>query len=91
LSFIEEKHDIGSVRFLTKLNNTTFEISPSDNNNPPTKARLGLELPPLNETQEAFVNEHSDKGIVQFANGKKFALIVDPSGNNIELVWKNVI
>ncbi len=87
LSFVKEKHENGPVHFSTKLNNTVFEIYPSNENKRPTKARLGLELPPLNEVQQAFVRENSSKDILQLANGKKFAVIVDPNGNNIELVW----
>lgn len=87
LSFVKEQHDTGPMHFLTKLNNTVFEIYPSNDNNKPTKARLGLELPPLNEAQQNFVRENSSKGIIKLANGKKFAVVLDPNGNNIELVW----
>ena len=88
LSFTKEKHGNGPVHYSTMVQDTVFEIYPSNENKGSTVARIGFDLTgQISGEQSAFIRENCSSGIQEMENGKNQAVIKDPSGNNIEVIW----
>jgi len=93
LSFTKEKHGDGPVHFSTTLSKTVLELYPNNERNGITRTRLGLELPtPILPDIKAIENL-SDKpvDIMSLDNDKKYAVLEDPNGNKIDLVWQSLL
>ena len=87
--FTEERHGDGPLHYSTTVGGTVFEIYPSGKDKSITRTRIGFDLTKnvrLSNKVLTFIKENSES-LQSMEGGKFYAVITDPNGNKVELLW----
>lgn len=90
IAFEQASHDEKTIHYTTKMDSLVWELYPVNEGEQASNNRLGFQLSPEQTDQDsivAFIKQKAEQ-IHDFGNGQHYAVMEDPDGRTIEVVYQ---